>query len=63
MKYYFHDDKFAYVAMETDGADFATSDSLEKDIKIGTWIYLVKIPSNFINAPLVFIKMNFRAQE
>ena len=32
MKYYFHDNKFAYVAMDTDCADFATSDSLEKDI-------------------------------
>ena len=32
MKYYFHDDKFAYVAMDTDCADFATSDSLEKEI-------------------------------
>ena len=30
--YYFHDKEFAYVAMDTDCADFATSDSLEKDI-------------------------------
>ena len=33
MMYYFHDDKFAYVAMDTDWVYFATSDSLEKDIK------------------------------
>ena len=32
MKYYFHDDSFAYVAMDADCAYFATSASLEKDI-------------------------------
>ena len=29
MKYYFHDDSFAYVAMDNDCAYFATNDSLE----------------------------------
>ena len=40
MMYYFHDDKFAYVAMDTDCAYFATSKSLEKEI-ISTKLFRV----------------------
>ena len=55
MKYYFHDDSFASVATDTDCADFATSDSLEKcitstkrlafDMNDNKWFFL---PPHFV---------------